>query len=146
MVLRFAPILLSETFVVYDFPIYNYLYGRKDQTVTYENKIKHFPDLNKVCKGIVSLIKNNPLPEGQKSIYIRNALSSILYKQVETASRLRYKDSKLNMNEISEVMNEANGLYDKRIRYKVYKHLPFPLFYYLFRLYDRMFYKDTIIG
>lgn len=146
MVLRFAPILLSETFVAYDFPIYNYLYGRKDQTVTYENKIKHFPDLNKVCKGIVSLIKNNPLSEGQRSIYIRNALSSILYKQVETASRLRYKDSKLYLNEISQVMNDADGLFDKRIRYKVYKNLPFPLFYYSFRLYDKLFYKDTIVG
>lgn len=144
MALRVAPLSLSETFVAYDFPIYNYLFGRKDQTVTYENKIKHFPDLNKVCADIIKFVKKNPLPEGNRKTFVIQTISSMLYKQVETASRLKFADAKKYMREIEQIAKSGEGIVEKRRRHIAYEKLPFCLFFPLYRLYDFLFYRNTL--
>ncbi len=143
MLLRIAPVMLHNSFVAYDYPIYNYRVGRIGQSIDPETKRKHVADLNKVCKSVFAFWKKVEKKNGKRQVYIRHLLSYLVYHQVETASRMDYDKSKEILNEIAEILKGFDHAYDKRIRHKMYNVLPFPIFYYAFKVYDAIFYSKV---
>lgn len=144
MALRIAPLSVSTNFIAFNYPIYNYRVGREGQTITYENKIKHAADLNKVYQNIVKFMKKRALTQSNKQQYIRHLWSCMVYYQVEKISRMQYKDSKRILADLQQVLRDAEGTYDKRIRQRLYEQLPFPCFYWLYKIYDKLFFADQL--
>lgn len=143
--LRFVPIAVCDSFIAFDYPIYNYRVGRVGQTITYENKKKHAADVNKVVACTIDfLIRCKKYQDKPREKYIRRLLSGMIYFQIETISRMHYAESRQILNDFRKVLIPAKGMYDKYRRHKIFDILPFPLFFGLYRLYDLIFYKDRL--
>lgn len=143
--LRFVPIAVCDSFIAFDYPIYNYRVGRVGQTITYENKKKHAADVNKVVACTIDfLIRCKKYQDKPRTKYIRRLLSGMIYFQIETISRMHYAESRQILNDFRKVLIPAKGMYDKYRRHKIFDILPFPLFFGLYRLYDLIFYKDRL--
>ena len=143
--LRFVPIAVCDSFIAFDYPIYNYRVGRVGQTITYDNKKKHAADVNKVVACAIDfLIKCKNYQGKPREKYIRRLLSGMIYFQIETISRMHYAESRQILNDFRKVLIPAKGMYDKYRRHKIFDILPFPLFFGLYRLYDLIFYKDRL--
>lgn len=144
MALRIVPIAVSQNFIAFDYPVYNYRVGRVGQSISYENKMKHVADLNKVYACSIQFMKATSLSESNRKRSIKYLFSNMVYYQVEKLSRMKYNDCKEIMGELSYVLKGAENYYDKRKRHMMYEMLPFPVYFYFFRVYDLLFYRNEM--
>lgn len=127
------PMFYAKNFIYNKVPLYRYYIGRDGQSVSVTSSIKNKEDYKYIF---------NYLYTKEKEINRGSLIDMTLYKLLNKyifalLSRLEYAKSKLEIREwdqnIKEFVSEKE-IINHRI-YKLYKILPFRMYYYLFNLY-----------
>ena len=139
VILGAAPIIGAKTLVAWDLEVYHYLMDREGQSISLDVQRKHIDAKIKVQQSTIQFIEDHPItdPSSSKKLYFDKKLPKLYsYGHRVLLELLPYKDArKYSKQWDSWVINRNPKMRTGWI--KLYRALPFPLYWICYNSYTK---------
>lgn len=145
-ILMALPVIEAKTLVAWDVPLYQYLIGRKGQSVSAGMSCRHYGALIKVRQSVIQFIESNPVEAcSTKAAFLTSLLrKQYQFEYVVPITTLPYVEARETVKQWDKwVKNRNSNIVTKWIR--LYRLFPFCIYWTIYRCYASIgrFVKST---
>lgn len=128
-ILFVIPIIYAKSLFYHPGVIYNYLIGRKGQSMMKNTMLKNYRDMDKVIKSQISHVKSSQIESTKKQEQLSLIISIMIMKHWERLSMLPYKHSKEELKKWKQFILTEWPSHKKSKKMMLYQYVPFCVYW-----------------